>query len=535
MPIPNVELAPRAAPPSPNSATRSDAAEVVWPELRFVNRYARMPAEFHARVEPAPLPDAKLVAACASAEDLLGLAAGRAQGPDFVEVFAGNRRLAGTEPLAAVYSGHQFGIWAGRLGDGRALLLGEVEGPRGTWEIQLKGSGRTPYSRGADGRAVLRSTIREFLCSEAMAALGIPTTRALAVVASDLPVHRERIETAAVLTRLSPSFVRFGSFEHFYAANRRDSLRRLAEHVIEHHMPEIADASRPCLALLAEVLERTARLVASWQAVGFCHGVLNTDNMSILGLTIDYGPFGFLDGYDADHVCNRSDEAGRYRYAMQPGIAEWNLRCLAQALLPLVLEEGASADDARGVLAHWPRAFGDACLAAFRAKLGLEHAHDDDAALVEALLENLQADRVDFTLFFRELGAVRRPARHGDGNGGGGGAGGGGDADGALACRELFVDRAAFDAWLARYSARLALETRPDAERAAAMNRINPRYVLRRHLAEIAIRQAQQGDYSEVKRLLKVLERPYDEQPESAAYAALPPDWASGLEVSCSS
>ncbi|MBN9430302.1 MAG: YdiU family protein [Burkholderiales bacterium] len=489
-----------------------------WPELRFDNSYARLPPEFYMRLAPTPLPAPRLVAVSHETARLLGLDEARLSSPEFAECFIGNRLPAGADPLAAVYAGHQFGVWAGRLGDGRALLLGEIAGPTGNWEVQLKGAGRTPYSRGADGRAVLRSSIREFLCSEAMHALGVPSTRALAIVASDAPVFRETVETAAVVTRLSPSFVRFGTFEYFYAADRPDLLRVLADYVIGRFYPELAQAANPYLALLGEVMRRTARLVARWQSLGFCHGVMNTDNMSVLGLTIDYGPFGFLDGFDANHICNHSDDSGRYSYAMQPRIAEWNCWCLGQALMPLIAERGGSAEDAQAVLGGWQAEFGPALEAALRAKLGLAERHDDDAALLDALFERLQADRVDFTLFFRYLADVRRTG-----------------PDGATACRDLVIDRAAFDAWLARYRARLVLEARPDAERAIAMKRVNPKYVLRNHLAETAIRQAREGDFSEVRRLLKVLEHPYDDQPQSQSYAALPPDWAAGLEVSCSS
>lgn len=496
---------------------------VQWPELRFDNRYARLPGLFHTRLEPTAVPDPELLAVSSGALALIGLNPSRVHEPAFVEVFAGNRPLAGAEPFAAVYSGHQFGIWAGQLGDGRAISLGEVLGPEGRMEIQLKGCGRTPYSRGADGRAVLRSSIREFLCSEAMAALGIPTTRAMALVASPLPVLRESVETAAVVTRLAPSFVRFGTFEHFYAAGRLDAMRTLADHVVGGFFPALVDAPNPYLELLREVLVRTATLVAHWQAVGFCHGVLNTDNLSILGLTIDYGPFGFLDGFDAGHICNHSDHTGRYRYSEQPAVAHWNLHCLAQALLPLITERGASVDDVLAILAQWPDRFSTAWHAAFAAKLGLQRAHPEDDALLRALLACLQADQVDFTGFFRRLSRVRCAADETGGD------------DTADECRALFVDHAAFDAWLARYRARLALEERDDAARARAMDRVNPKYVLRNHLAETAIRRAREGDYSEVRRLHELLEHPYDEQPGQEAYAALPPGWASTLEVSCSS
>ncbi len=537
----------REAPPSAGSA-QVPASAVRWPELRFDNRYARLPAGFHSRLAPAPLPSPRLVAASTGALELLGLDRARAAEPAFVDVFAGNRPLLGADPLAAVYSGHQFGVWAGQLGDGRALLLGEVARPQGGVEIQLKGAGPTPYARGADGRAVLRSSIREFLGSEAMAALGIPTTRALALVASELPVQRESVETAAVVTRLAPSFVRFGSFEHFFACGRHDDLQRLADHVIDRAWPALADEPNPYLGLLGESVARTARLVAQWQAVGFCHGVMNTDNMSVLGLTIDYGPFGFLDGFDFNHVCNHSDHAGRYSYAMQPRIAEWNCWCLGQALLPLVTARGGSVDDARAVLGQWEARFDEAWLASMRAKLGLAPAHADaqaeahaceeDRKLIDDLLALLHAGRLDFTLFFRRLAGVRAlPPDAGDGaDAAAGGAGPGAAADdGTRLLRELGAGGPAFEDWLARYRRRLALQPVPDAARAAAMNRVTPKFVLRNHLAEVAIRRAREGDDGEVRRLLRVLERPYDEQPGMESYADLPPAWAAGLELSCSS
>ena len=508
---------------SPALADALRAEPVWWPELRFDNSFARLPAAFHSRLASTPLPAPRLVAVSPAVLGLLGIEASRVADPEFAEVFSGNRTLRGAAPLAAVYSGHQFGVWAGQLGDGRALLLGEVAGPAGNQEIQLKGAGRTPYSRGADGRAVLRSSIREFLCSEAMAGLGIPTTRALAIVAADLPVIRETVETAAVVTRVAPSFVRFGSFEHFYASGEVEALRQLADHVIGKFWPALAERPDRYLELLREVVQRTAQLVARWQAVGFCHGVMNTDNMSVLGLTIDYGPFGFLDNFDFNHVCNHSDHQGRYSYAMQPRIAEWNCWCLGQALMPLIAEQGGSPDDAKAVLGQWGACFDAAHLTQLRAKLGLAQGHDADAGLIDTLFGLLHADRVDFTLFFRRLAAVRAVAPRD------------GAAHDAAGCRDLVADRAAFDAWLARYRQRLAIEVRDDQARAAAMHRVNPKYVLRNHLAEVAIRHAREGDYSEVVRLLEVLERPYDEQPQMQAYAGPAPDWAAGLQLSCSS
>ena len=492
-------------------APMSPPAGAAW-----TNRFARLGESFLTRLDPHPLPDPYWVARSPSCAALLGLPADWWERPAFdaLKVFSGDACWPDMAPLASVYSGHQFGVWAGQLGDGRAHWLGELDTPAGPMEIQLKGSGRTPYSRMGDGRAVLRSSIREFLASEAMHALGIPTTRALCVVGSPLPVRRETLETAAVATRVSPTFIRFGHFEHFASRGQAAELRRLADFIIENHFPACGEASVPYAALLEAVAERTAELIAGWQAVGFCHGVMNTDNMSILGLTIDYGPYGFLDGFDAGHICNHSDEQGRYAYARQPNVALWNLHALAQALLPLI----GDTDAALAALERYRTRFPEALAARFAAKLGLAAREDGDPALVEDLLRLMDAERTDFTIAFRRLSAFST-------------------AEGARRdpVRDLFIDRAAFDAWADRYADRLRREGSVDAERALRMNRTNPKYVLRNHLAEVAIRASQAGDHAETERLRQVLERPYDEQPEHEAYAAFPPDWAQTIEVSCSS
>ncbi|WP_258002192.1 protein adenylyltransferase SelO [Burkholderia sp. WAC0059] len=520
---------PRAAPAPAPGTLPEIAAAIAAPRS---GAFAQLGAAFVTRQPAQPLPAPYLVGFSAATAALLGFDAGIASDPAFTEYFSGNltrERPASELPYASVYSGHQFGVWAGQLGDGRALGLGEIEHDGRRYELQLKGSGLTPYSRMGDGRAVLRSSIREFLCSEAMHHLGIPTTRALCVTGSEAPVRRETLETAAVVTRVAPSFVRFGHFEHFQAGDRIDALRQLADHVIDRFHPHCRDADDPYLALLDEAVKSTAALLVQWQAVGFCHGVMNTDNMSILGLTIDYGPFGFMDGFDAHHICNHSDTQGRYAYRMQPQIAWWNLFCLAQALLPLFgaqrddagREERAIAD-AQNVLERFKPRFGPAFEARMREKLGLEHALDGDDALADRLFAVMHENRADFTLTFRGLAQIARQAS--DDN-----------PRGESPVRDLFVDRAAFDAWVADYRARLARETRDDAARAVAMNRVNPKYVLRNHLAQTAIERAAQKDFSELERLAAVLRRPFDEQPEHAAYAALPPEWAGSLEVSCSS
>jgi len=507
--------------------------------FRTVPGFAALGERFFTRLAPTPLPSPYLVSVAPAAAALLGWQpdsiGGAARQQDFIDTFAGNRIPDWADPLATVYSGHQFGVWAGQLGDGRAIRLAEAEGRDGPWEIQLKGAGLTPYSRMADGRAVLRSSIREYLCSEAMHALGVPTTRALAIVGSDAPVRRETIETAAVVTRLAPSFIRFGHFEHFAAREDHASLRAMADFVIDRFYPACRDAGGdPYQALLREVSLRTADMVAHWQAVGFCHGVMNTDNMSILGLTIDYGPFGFLDAFDANHICNHSDQQGRYAYSQQPQVAFWNLHCLAQALLPLWRDTGAADTEAareadkeaavaaaREALDPFRDRYAAAFFRHYRAKLGLRPlgAQDnEDETLLTNLFRVLHANRVDYTLFWRNLARISAK-----------------DAGADAPVRDLFLDRAAWDAWAAEYRARLQAEQSDDAARAAGMLAVNPKYVLRNHLAETAIRAARDKDFAEVDRLLAVLSSPYDEQPGAEHYAALPPDWASGLEVSCSS
>jgi uncharacterized protein YdiU (UPF0061 family) len=463
-----------------------------------------------------PLPEAHWVARSDALAAELGVSEWL-RSEQALQILAGNAPAQDLAPLATVYSGHQFGVWAGQLGDGRALLLGEVDSPAGRQEVQLKGSGLTPYSRMGDGRAVLRSSIREFLCSEAMHHLGIPTTRALAVVGSPQPVIREAVETAAVVTRVAPSFLRFGHFEHFaHTAADTAALRRLVNAVIERYFPECQDATQPLLAWLGEVARRTARLMAQWQAVGFCHGVMNTDNLSILGLTIDYGPFGFLDGFDPAHICNHSDHSGRYAYARQPGVAWWNLHALAQAIVPLL--DGAPDDSLSDAIEPFKDEFGTSIQRALRAKLGLATERDDDMALIDDLLRTMAKERTDYTIAMRRLGEFS-------------------SAEGAAneRVRDLFIDRAAFDAWAVRYAQRLRAENSIDAERRVRMDRTNPKFVLRNHLAEQAIRRAGEGDFAELARLAAVLRRPFDDQPEHEADAGFPPDWAQQLSVSCSS
>ncbi|MFM2449701.1 MAG: hypothetical protein RIS44_2151 [Pseudomonadota bacterium] len=495
----------------------SPPAALPPPELQYTHRFANLGSRFYTELPAQGLPDPHWVATSPACAELLGWSPDWTQNSGALEVFSGAALWPGMRPLASVYSGHQFGQWAGQLGDGRALWLGEVQTPSGPMELQLKGSGLTPYSRMGDGRAVLRSSVREFLCSEAMFGLGIPTTRALCITGSALPVRRETVETAAIVTRVASSFIRFGHFEHFsYSEPQQQGpveLKALADFVIEHFYPHCAEQANPYASLLQEVVRRTADLMAHWQAIGFCHGVMNTDNMSILGLTMDYGPFGFLDAYVPDHICNHSDTQSRYAYNQQPQIGLWNLYALGQALMPLIKD----SDQALAALDTYKTAFPEAMARYWRAKLGLQTQQPEDQKLADDWLVLLAEARVDFTLAWRWLSEFNSETGQ------------------ALQLQDYFLDQAAFKAWCQRYQQRLQDELSKDAERAIRMNARNPRYVLRNHLAEVAIRQAQAGDFSEIERLRQVLARPFDEQPAFAAYAALPPDWAHHIEVSCSS
>lgn len=483
--------------------------------LNFENSFADLPDTFHTRLTPTPLPDPYLVSFNANAASLLDLDSREIERAEFAEYFIGNRLLPGAAPLAMLYAGHQFGHFVPQLGDGRAILLGEIRNTKGElWDVQLKGAGITPYSRQGDGRAVLRSSIREYLCSEAMHGLGIPTSRALCIVGSDQKIYRETVETAAVLTRLAPSHVRFGSFEVFYYRNQPEHITRLADYVIARHFPHLSAAPDRYTLFLTEVAQRTARLMAHWQAVGFAHGVMNTDNMSILGLTFDYGPYGFMESYDPGYICNHSDPGGRYAYDQQPQIGLWNLACLAQALTPLIPIEQAHA-----VLDDYAPAYHQHYATLMGAKLGLDQPSLADLELIETLLNMMHSSQLDYTNLLRSLGTFQTQA----------------DADNHV-LRDQFIDRAAFDSWADAYRTRLLSSARSDSERKTQMDAVNPKYILRNYLAQAAIVLAEKNrDFSEIDRLQQLLSNPFAEQPSMAHYAALPPQWAQHIEVSCSS
>lgn len=483
-------------------------------ELRFDNGFAGLPAEFYERRRPTGISDPHLIAFNPDAAALIGLGPQEGRRPEFIAVASGNALLPGMDPVAAIYAGHQFGTFVAQLGDGRAILLGEVRNAAGDgWELQLKGAGMTAFSRSADGRAVLRSTVREYLCSEAMHALGIPTTRALAMTGSSQAVYRETIETAAVLVRMAPTFVRFGSFELFASRRQTAEVRILADYVIGRYFPDAGTGGDRYARFFADVVARTARLMAAWQAVGFAHGVMNTDNFSIAGLTLDYGPFGFLDAYEPAFICNHTDAGGRYAFDAQPTIGLWNCYALASALTSLIPKA-----ELQTLLATYEETYRADFLARMRAKCGLERPEPEDAQLILDLLALLAAAGADYTRFFRALCGIDVNAA---------------PADDAAAA--MFADRDGWYAWQQRYRARLALETGDAAARSAAKRAVNPKYILRNYLAQTAIEHAQTGDFSEITRLHDVLRRPFDEWPECESYAALPPDWAREISVSCSS
>ncbi len=523
------------------------------PALRFDNTFVReLPADpetgprrrqvhgaLYSRVVPTPVAAPRLIAYSSEVAAMLGIDPETLASPEFANVFGGNSLMEGMEPYAANYGGHQFGHWAGQLGDGRAITLGETLNAAGErWELQLKGAGLTPYSRTADGRAVLRSSIREFLCSEAMHHLGVPTTRALSLVATGEEVIRDmfydgrpRAEPGAIVCRVAPSFIRFGNFELPSSRGEVALLTRLMDFTIRRDFPELVEGNGALIdedvraQWFAQVCERTARLMAHWMRVGFVHGVMNTDNLSILGLTIDYGPYGWIDDFDLDWTPNTTDAQGRrYRFGQQPQVAYWNLTRLANALAPSF----TSVDPLQAGLQCYADTFDAADRNHIAAKLGLLECTGEDAGLMRDLYGLLQRSEVDMTIFFRALC----------------------DADLAsptlAPLSEAFYDEdkrrqyePEFNEWLNRYAARARRDAQPLESRRARMRSANPRYVLRNYLAQQAIDRAEQGDYAGIHELLALLRHPYDDQPGQERFAQRRPDWARNRAgcsmLSCSS
>jgi len=485
-----------------SSPERAPSAET--PLFAFDNSYARLPERFYARLPPTPVKAPRLVKVNEQLARDLGVDPARLASPEGVAVLAGNVVPPGSDAIALAYAGHQFGHFVPQLGDGRAVLLGEVIGRAGTRsDIQLKGSGQTPFSRRGDGRAVLGPVLREYIISEAMAALGIPTTRSLAAVTTGEGVWRETPLPGAVLTRVAASHIRIGTFQYFAAREDTEALRVLADYAIARHYPDAVNAPNKYRAFLDGVIARQADLVARWLLVGFIHGVMNTDNMSISGETIDYGPCAFMDFYDPRQVYSSIDEGGRYAYGNQPGIAQWNLARLAETLLPLLADnEEAALKEARAALDTFAPRFEASYVAGLRAKLGLREPRDGDLALAQDLLQRMALGHADFTLTFRKLADL---------------------LDGDDGPRDQFAAPEEFDAWTTLWIQRLAEEGGDDRNRAASMRAVNPLYIPRNHLVEEALEMGVNSeDFSLFETMLEVLSKPFDDAPQFARYAVPP-------------
>ena len=476
-------------------------------QFPFEHTYAALPANFFARVAPTPVASPRLIKLNRELAIQLGLDPDQLSTPEGAEILSGKRLPEGAEPIAMAYAGHQFGHFVPQLGDGRAILLGEVIDKDGIRrDIQLKGSGPTPFSRRGDGRAALGPVLREYIVSEAMFRLGIPTTRSLAAVISGESVMRETVLPGAVLTRVAASHIRVGTFQFFAARGDTDGVRHLADHVIGRHYPELANVERPYHALLDAVIARQADLVARWLLIGFIHGVMNTDNTSISGETIDYGPCAFMDEYNPGKVFSSIDEMGRYAYGNQPRIALWNLTRLAECLLPLLSDEQEKAiEQAQFALGEFAEKFTSAYQAGLRAKIGLFTKADGDEALVQDLLDAMTKNSADFTLTFRRLGDAALGPDHDE------------------PVRGLFIDPTMFDEWAARWRQRIARESQSPAERRAAMHSVNPAFIPRNHRVEAVIQAAMNhDDYAPFEEILTVLSKPFEHQPAFAAYAEPP-------------
>src|SRR5262245_19750435 len=473
----------------------------------FDNSYARLPDRFFARLRPTPVAAPSLVRLNKKLAWHLELDPGKLAAPEGVEILAGNRVPKRGEPLATAYAGHQFGTFVPQLGDGRAILLGEVIDRNGVRrDIQLKGSGPTPFSRQGDGRAALGPVLREYIVSEAMAALGVPTTRSLAAVTTGEPVYRETPLPGAVLTRVADSHIRVGTFQFFAARRDHEALRLLADHAIARHDPGAAAAAEPYRAFLEGVVARQASLVAQWLLVGFIHGVMNTDNTSVAGETIDYGPCAFMDTYDPETVFSSIDHRGRYAYGTQPRIAAWNLARLAEAILPLLADESERAlAIANEVIGQYSALFSQAFVAGVRRKLGLFTERETDVALAQALLDAMAANHADFTLTFRRMCAAAE------------------GADGDAGVCELFDQPEVWGEWALRWRQRLGEEPQTPQQQAALMRQANPAFIPRNHRVEAALAAAvERNDYGPFEELLHVLSRPYEDQPARAGYGEPP-------------
>ncbi len=487
------------------SSTLHDDTTRQAPPVAFDNSYARLPPQFFADQAPTPVAAPGLIKFNEALARELGLEVD-ALGRNAAAIFSGNELLRGSRPIAMAYAGHQFGNFVPQLGDGRAILLGEVKDRNGRRrDIQLKGPGPTPFSRRGDGRAALGPVLREYIVSEAMHALGIPTTRALAAVTTGEAVYREQVLPGAILTRVAASHIRVGTFQFFAARGDTESVKALADHVIARHYPEIGDRANPYLSLLEAVAERQAALIARWLHVGFIHGVMNTDNMTVSGETIDFGPCAFMDVYDPATVFSSIDRNGRYAYANQPAIGQWNLARLGETLIPLIDPSADAAIDlANTIIKAYGERFQAHWLSGMRAKIGLASEEDGDLELIQSLLATMQQQGADFTLTFRRLAALAADEDTAD-------------------FAATFQEPQSVAPWLERWRERLGRDPQTPAARAAAMRRVNPAFIPRNHRIQQAIEAAvEDGDFSLFEALLKVLATPYEEQPAFAPYAEPP-------------
>ncbi len=487
-------------------------------QFNFANSFFRQLPEGYQHITATPLTNSHLIAYSKCAASLLDLPDDYVHSKEFLQIFSGQKIPQGGHHIAQVYAGHQFGYFVEQLGDGRSIFVGEaVNHQQQRFDIHLKGAGQTPYSRMGDGRAVLRSSIREFLASEAMAALDIPTTRALCLIGSDERVYRESVETGAIMTRLASSHIRFGNFEYFFHKNDKEALNKLADYCIEHHFPDCANQKQPYLQMFKAIVKSTAMLIAKWQAVGFCHGVMNTDNMSIVGLTIDYGPFAFMDDYQPGFICNHSDHGGRYAYEQQPGVGLWNLNALAHSFSNWLSKAQLSE-----ALALYEPILVQHYLELMRDKMGFSRATDDNQVrhLLATFLKLTNHDKVDYTLAFRYLNQVFANDSQNQ------------------QCQQfitLFSHTDGITQWLEQY--RQALQQQDDCciKRHQAMDLCNPLYILRNYLAQQAIEQSEQGNHQEITKLHNILTTPFNEQSGCEQYAKAAPDWGKNLEITCSS
>ena len=469
--------------------------------LKFSNPFADLPEDFFHKQNWTPFDNPKLIHFNKELAELLGLPKDLDPG-DLVPYINGNKTFKHSVPLSMAYAGHQFGSWVPKLGDGRGILLGQLQTQDGLMDLHIKGAGKTPYSRFGDGRAVLRSTIREYLCGEAMHHLGIPSSRSLIMIGSDEPVFRETTEFGAMMIRVAKTHIRFGHFEYLMHNKKSEFIPILLNHVIESYFPELKESKDGYTDLFEKIVSSTARLIAKWQAFGFAHGVMNTDNMSVLGETFDFGPFGFLDEYNPGFICNHSDHSGRYAFNNQPSIGLWNCHALAAAL-----KDHIEIERTKEIINSYEQFFYDELILIFRKKLGFLESETEDLKLVEELLSWMQKNKKDYTNTFRALSREN----HG-----------------------LFKDEEG-KSWFKKYQKRLEREKINTTKRKKIMNQNNPKFILRNYLAQKAIEEAENGNYVELKKLIEILKEPFAENRDYEDYANEPPEWGRKLEISCSS